>query len=175
MTDKLQTLIDKQEIRDALMRYCIGIDRCDLKLVLSAFHEDALDNHSGVEERAVDRFTRTINARSMWVNHNLGNILIEVADSTAASHAYFTAWHRLTHEGITFDWVIAGRYVDRFECRNSQWRIIHRTVVYDCERFDPVSAERPVGHPAATFLERVVRGERSQADFSYQVMTYPIP
>ena len=58
--DKVQLLIDKQEIYDALMRYCIGIDRGDLALVLSAFHDDALDNHIGIEERAVERFTRTV-------------------------------------------------------------------------------------------------------------------
>ena len=169
---KLQLLLDKQEIHEALMRYCIGIDRCDLQLVLSAFHEDALDNHSGVEERAVDRFTRTINARSMWVCHNIGNVLIQVNGAEAASQSYFTAWHRLTHEGRTFDWVIAGRYVDRFTRRNGEWRIAHRTVVYDCERFDLVSPEKPVGHPSATFFDRVVRGERSQADFSYQLMRF---
>ncbi|HEX4378281.1 MAG TPA: nuclear transport factor 2 family protein [Steroidobacteraceae bacterium] len=170
--DKLQVLLDKQEIHEALMRYCLGIDRCDLALVLSVFHEDALDNHSGVEERAVDRFTRTINSRSMWVNHNIGNVFIQVDGAKAVSQSYFTAWHRLTHDERTYDWVIAGRYLDRFERRQHVWRIAHRTVVYDCERFDRVSPDRPVGHPAATFFEKVVRGERSQQDFSYQLMRF---
>jgi SnoaL-like domain len=169
---RLQILLDKQEIHEALMRYCLGIDRCDLELVLSAFHDDALDNHSGVEERAVDRFKRTVGGRSMWVNHNIGNIFIQVDDSAASSQAYFTAWHRLAHDARTFDWVIAGRYLDRFERRTGSWRIAHRTVVYDCERFDLVSAERPVGHPAATFFDHVVRGERSRDDFSYQLMRF---
>jgi hypothetical protein len=169
---QIQVLLDKQAIHEALMRYCIGIDRCDLPLVLSAFHEDAMDNHSGVEERAVDRFTRTVGSRSMWVCHNTGNVLIQVHGSSAASQSYFTAWHRLTHESRTYDWVIAGRYLDRFERRNGDWRIAHRTVVYDCERFDPVNTDRPAGHPSASFFERVVRGERSREDFSYQLMRF---
>jgi hypothetical protein len=169
---KLQLLIDRQEIHDALVRYCCGIDRCDLALVLSAFHDDALDNHSGVEERAVDRFTRTIAARSMWTCHNLGNVLIQVEGSTAAVLSCFTAWHRLTHEGRSFDWVISGRYIDRFERRKAEWRIAHRTVVYDCERFDEVRADKPTGHPAATFFSGVIRGTNSRADFSYQVLRF---
>jgi len=169
---KYQLIIDKQEIYEALLRYCYGIDRCDLALVLSAFHEDALDNHSGVEERAIDRFTRTVGARSMWTCHNIGNVLIQVDGANAAVQSYLTAWHRLSHEGRTYDWVIGGRYVDRFECRKGEWRIAHRTVVYDCERFDEVSAARPAGHPAATFFDRVIRGAQSRSDFSYQVLRF---
>lgn len=163
-------LVARQEIHDALLRYCWGIDRGDLELVLSAFHEDALDNHGGYEERAVDRFRRTVVEGSpMRTSHHLGNVLIQVDGLRAAAQSYLTAWHQFSFEGRSHDWVIAGRYLDQFECRKGQWRISHRTVVYDIERFtDP--GTRPDGHPAAAFFEHVIRGERSRNDYSYRLM-----
>lgn len=163
-------LLARQEIEDALLRYCWGIDRADLDLVLSAFHEDARDNHSGVEESAVERFTRTVvEGAAMRTSHNLSNILIQIDGSTAATQSYFTAWHQFEYEGTTYDWVIAGRYIDRFECRAGLWRIAHRMVVYDFQRFDG-PGKVPSGHPALKLFDTVVRGQKSRADYSYQVL-----
>jgi 3-phenylpropionate/cinnamic acid dioxygenase small subunit len=168
---KLEALLARQEIHDVLVRYCAGIDRGDLKLILSAFHEDARDNHTGVEETAVERFTRTVvEGASMWTSHNLSNILIEVDGSSANAQSCFTAWHRFDIQKITHDWVIAGRYLDRFERRNGDWRIFHRTVLYDCERYDEVAA-RPDGHPA--LLDHALRGSRSRNDYFYQLFRFP--
>jgi hypothetical protein len=165
-----QSLRARQEIHDALLRYCWGIDRGDLDLVLSAFHEDARDNHSGVEEGAVERFTRTVvQGASMRTSHQLGNVLIQVDDARASAQSYLTAWHQFEFEGKIYDWVIAGRYLDRFELRHGQWRIAHRTVVYDLERFDEPGT-KPVGHSTTSFFDHVVRGQRSRADYSYQVL-----
>jgi hypothetical protein len=169
---RLDGLIARQDIHDALMRYCSGIDRGDLALVLSAFHDDALDNHSGVVETAVERFTRTVvEGGPIWTSHNIGNILIQLNGASAVSQSCFTAWHRLDIEGRTYDWVIAGRYLDRFECRAGDWRISYRTVVYDCQRFDEVQPI-PGGHAASTFFDHVIRGSGSKADFFYELFRF---
>ena len=163
-------LLARQAINDALLRYCWGIDRGDLGLVLSAFHEGAMDNHSGVEESAVERFTRTVReASDMQTSHNLNNVQIQVDGSQAAAQSYFTARHQFEFEGKTWDWVISGRYADKFECRKGQWGIVHRTVVYDMERFE-VAGQRPLGHPAEGFFAHVIRGQRGRADYSYQIL-----
>jgi 3-phenylpropionate/cinnamic acid dioxygenase small subunit len=163
-------LLARQQIHNALMRYCWGIDRGDLELILSAFHADARDNHSGVEESAVERFTRTVvEGAAMRTSHNLGNILIQVEGDVASAQSYLTAWHQFEFEGQTYDWVLAGRYLDRFECRNGDWRIAHRTVVYELERFDGPGT-KPNGHPAVGFFDHVIRGERSRKDYSFQLL-----
>lgn len=173
--DGLQTLLARQAIGDALLRYCWGVDRGDLGLVLSAFHEDARDNHSGVEESAVERFRRTVvEGAGMKTSHNLTNVLIQVEGAAASAQSNFIAWHQFDFEGETYDWVIAGRYLDRFERRGGDWRISHRTVVYDFERFD-TAGRRPVGHPAHPFFDHVVRGQKSRADLSYQVLSARAP
>lgn len=166
----LKALLDRQEIHDALMRYCWGVDRGDLELVLSAFHADARDNHSGIEESAVERFTRTVKeSATMRTSHNLGNVLIQIDGTTASAQSCFTAWHQFEYEARTYDWIIAGRYLDRFTCRDGQWRIAHRTVVYDLARFDG-PGEVPAEHPASRFFDHVIRGEKSRNDYSYRIM-----
>jgi hypothetical protein len=82
----------------------------------------------------------------MRTSYDLVNIPIEIDGTAAAAQSYFTAWHQFEFEGRTWDWIIAGRYLDRFECRHGQWRIVHRNVVYDLERFDG-PGEIPAGHP----------------------------
>jgi len=167
---RYQALLARQEIYDCLMRYCWGIDRADLDLILSAFHHDARDNHSGVEESAVERFTRTVvEGAAMRTSHNLGNVLIQIDGVSAAAQSYFTAWHQFDSDGKTYDWIIAGRYLDRFECRDGKWGIAYRTVVYDLARFDG-PGEVPAGHPAARLFDHVIRGEKSRNDYSYRVM-----
>lgn len=174
MSHDLTALFARQSIHDALLRYCWGVDRADLGLILSAFHDDALDNHSGVEERAVDRFTRTVAAgAAMKTSHNLTNILIQVDGQTAAAQSNLIALHQFDHAGETWDWVIAGRYLDTFECRAGEWRINYRTVVYDMERFHK-AGDKPAGHPAEGFFAHVVRGAKSREDLSYQVLRRPV-
>ena len=45
MTDTLQSLIDKQEIRDCMARYARGVDRADWEAVRDTYHDDAYDDH----------------------------------------------------------------------------------------------------------------------------------
>jgi len=42
---RLLAAADKEEIRDALFRYCRGIDRGDAAMMRSAYHADAIEHH----------------------------------------------------------------------------------------------------------------------------------
>ena len=44
----LQSLLDREAIRDCLLRYCRGIDRCDEEALRSAYWEDATDCHASL-------------------------------------------------------------------------------------------------------------------------------
>ena len=41
----LERLASKDAIHDVLMRYCRGIDRLDVELLKSCYHEDSWDDH----------------------------------------------------------------------------------------------------------------------------------
>lgn len=169
----LRVVVDRQEINDALMRYCRGIDRLDEQLVLSAFHADAMDNHTGTDLSVVERVPKVLAKAStavQWTSHNLCNVLIELDGDIANSESYLIAYHRIENEGRDLDWILGARYVDRFERRDSSWRIAHRTVIYDWDRFDEVG-ERPFGLAEATFADGAEQARRSTADFSYRRLT----
>jgi ketosteroid isomerase-like protein len=165
----VRALLDKQEIHDALLRYCRGIDRADADLVLSAFHDDAMDDHVGVDQAVAERVPRVVeNSKTAvrWTSHNLCNVLIELDGDVANSESYLIAYHRIAHDGRDLDWVLGARYVDRFERRAGAWRIAHRTVVYDWERFDEV-VDAPDGVPQASFTDDARHGIRTTEDYSY--------
>ena len=46
MARSLRLIGDRQAIHNVIVRYCRGVDRSDPDLVLTAFHEDVIDNHN---------------------------------------------------------------------------------------------------------------------------------
>jgi hypothetical protein len=92
--------------------------------------------------------------------HAICNELIELDGDTAHREAYFLAFHRLVRDGATVDLLFAGRYVDRLERRDGEWRIAHRVVVHDWSRIDPVAETFPG-------LDQFVHGRRAPDDLVY--------
>jgi ketosteroid isomerase-like protein len=173
---RLRLIEDRRAIHDVIVRYCRGVDRSDPDLVLSAFHDDAIDNHFGVvlpfrEAIGTLKAPRSADGRPTSKTtsmHNICNVLIELDGDVARCETYVTVIVRIPHDGGAVDWMHAGRYVDRFERRHREWRIAHRTVVYDLERFDEV-VPAPEELSQARYLANAVRGQRGLADFSYEI------
>ena len=88
--EKLQMLIDREEIRDATLRYSRGLDRHDTALLVSAYHEDAWDDHGGFIGNRED-FARVNNAlhERYWIRHqhHMTNQIIEIDGDTARCEA----------------------------------------------------------------------------------------
>jgi hypothetical protein len=173
---RLQHIEDRQAIHDVIVRYCRGVDRSDPDLVLSAFHDDAIDNHFGPvlpfrEAIGTLKTARAGGPPSKTTSmHNLCNVLIELDGDIARCESYVIVIVRIPQAaGGAIDWMHAGRYVDRFERRNGDWRIAYRTVVYDVERFDAV-VPAPDGLSQARYLDHAVRGKRGRGDYSYEIL-----
>ena len=137
-------LADREAIRQCLYRYSRGTDRCDEAMLRSAYWEDAVDDHlsfSGDREAFIAWSMPILGAMDARF-HLLANILIELHGDEAAVETYFYGFHRLRPEtGEPYDVVISGRYVDRFEKRDDEWRIGRRIVVVDWFREYPDSAD----------------------------------
>jgi hypothetical protein len=143
--DRLDRVLDQQEIRDVVYRYCRGIDRRDYPMVRSCYHPDAIDDHGdfrgGVEDfieyvqRGLPRFDRTM--------HFVGNLLVEPDRdrSRARVESYTVAHHRLlaSRAKPERDYTVGLRYVDDFERRDGHWRIAARVCVFEWSRIDPVA------------------------------------
>jgi hypothetical protein len=139
----LQILLDKQEIYEVLLRYCRGIDRLDESLLRSVYHPDATDDHGLFKGKASDfidwalEYFRT-KMKLTW--HVIMNVLIEVEGDVAYSEAYSVAYHRVK-EQKEFDWIVGGRFVDRFERRKGAWKISQRRLVFEWSRKEPATEE----------------------------------
>ncbi len=159
----LQALLDKQEIHEAVMRYCRGIDRCDEELVRSVFHADSTVDYGEFFRGSGPEFAKMIVPILLqtWKStmHFIGTNSLELAGDVAYSEAYFVAYSRLERDGKEYDQIGSGRYVDRFERRDSAWKIADRVLVGEWNRVDAV-VESGLG--GATL------GHRSRQDISYR-------
>jgi ketosteroid isomerase-like protein len=129
---ELQERLDVEAIRDALMRYCRGVDRLDADVISSVYHPDAHDDHVGrvftgedVGQGLVDWMAETM----VKTSHNITTSNVDVSGDTAASEAYTTSMHLQTVDGEPRMMLAVARYVDRFERRDGEWKIIDRLVV----------------------------------------------
>jgi SnoaL-like domain len=139
---EMRELLDKQAIHEALMRYCRGIDRCDEELIRSAYHPGAYDDHGefrGTVEEFVPWALHALQIDPAMVTmHSISNEYVEVRGDVAFSEAYFIAYHRSGPPEKKTDMTLGGRYVDRYERRNGQWKIARRRVLHDWTRVDYV-------------------------------------
>jgi hypothetical protein len=131
--DKLQALIDRQEIGDVLKRYCRAIDRRDRALLERVYWPDATDDHAtfrGTPAEFIEyAFAHTA---QMATSHMITNILIDFeSDTKAFSECYFSAYHNFPGAAGRMDRTVGGRYLDDFEKRDGRWAISRRTLCID--------------------------------------------
>jgi hypothetical protein len=88
--------------------------------------------------------------------HFVSNVLIELEGDVAWVESYLLAYHRTAEQT---DRLFAGRYVDRCERRDGEWRIARRELVREFLRVDPAGDQTPADEPP--------RARRSREDPAY--------
>lgn len=129
----------RQQITDVLHRYARGWDRLDEETLRSCFHSDSTHQHGGFKGLSHDFITAGWKSVQVTksMTHMISNIMIELEGDQAVSECYFLAHHRRpakTNPEEDMDWFLKGRYLDRFERRNGEWKISHRTGLSDFAR-----------------------------------------
>jgi hypothetical protein len=158
-----EELSAREEIRAVVHGYCRAADRCDGELLRSVYHPDATEDHGGFVGGAAQFCDEVIpRLRALWTgtHHVLGQIHIELDGDVAHVESYFVGYHvRAPDErGRVLMWQLGGRYVDRFERRDSAWLIAHRLLIEDWEDMREIKEEG--GRPFE-------RGRRDRRDGSY--------
>jgi hypothetical protein len=167
MDEKLQYLLDRLEIQDVVNRYARGLDRHDDDVLRSVFHEDAVDNHGpwvGGREAFVAWANGPCHGHTNAHLHQITTHNCEIDGDVAHTESYCQWVHRLKDEETVT--VGGGRYVDRLEKREGEWRIAARTVTYDWVRAAPL----PSGLGAEAFGVRQPTGGRRPNDPIYQLL-----
>ncbi|WP_310531281.1 nuclear transport factor 2 family protein [Novosphingobium sp.] len=133
---QLQELLDKQAITEVLYRYCRGVDRGDVALLASVYHDDGIDDHGFWKGLGKD-FAVFINGMLLEsgsgnCQHMISNVLIELDGDVAFVESYSDA----VRDTGTHRESVQTRYLDRFERRLGEWRIAHRLVVRDLHHME---------------------------------------
>jgi hypothetical protein len=134
MEQRLQVLLDKQDIHEVLLRQARAFDRRDEALFETIYHPGAqrLTPEGFIPQPDAQLATvRSYEADRPASAHIIGNHLIEVEGDVAFSEAYFLIVWQSSEEGATLTHMRGGRYLDRFERRDGVWRIGFRVITDD--------------------------------------------
>jgi hypothetical protein len=158
------SLAARQEITELIYRYCRSVDRLDVPLGHSIWHDDAIadygaDVYQGDGRGVIDHICAQ-HLHTLHHSHQVSNILIELDGDRAASEAYVTASLRVRRGAQLMQMTVWSRYVDRWSCRQGRWALDHRLAVRDFDEIREVVAMK----------EHDV-GRRDRSDPSYAALT----
>ncbi|MFT4045318.1 MAG: nuclear transport factor 2 family protein [Solimonas sp.] len=166
-TQELQALLDRERIREAIARLARGEDRRDAALISASYWPDSKTDY-GVFTGNFDEYLAWVVPGSPAIpvtQHILGQTWIELKGEVALAETHVTSYHRVDMGSEERDTVIGGRYLDRFEKRNGEWRIAERTMLYDWFRDFGVSVDWSQGVMGLPFSASHYTG-RATGDYS---------
>jgi hypothetical protein len=155
MERALEALLDKEAIRDCFLRYLRGIDRLDVDLIKSAFHDDAIDNHTRDVRGSIEELL------AWWLPQQAGReATLDLDGDIAHVESYFFVFIKQTAQNQGA--LIGGRYADRFERRDGVWKIALRVVLPEWQ------ADADARNTAIVKKAGAAPGARDRSDPTYQ-------
>lgn len=170
-------LQDRQAIRECLMTYSRAIDRLDRELLISVYHDDAIDDHGvfvGTREAfadwAIDMHTRT----HLSHQHCIFNFTTDLDGDVAHTESYYM-FVGLNRAGTPLT-MGGGRYLDRFEKRDGRWAIAARVCIRDWAQLETIpevldqstmTAVKGLSEQIKTLMRTGPQPSRDRADVSY--------
>ena len=168
MDAALSALLDRDAIRRALVTLARGEDRRDAALITSALWPDSVTDY-GVYKADFPEYLEWVVPGAEAITctqHVLGQSHIELATSTARVETQVISYHRVTYApGDEHDTCIGGRYLDVFEKRDGEWRILQRKMLYDWSQDWGAAADWSQGVMGMPFSDPRFSG-RAHGDWS---------
>jgi len=134
---ELQEFKDREAIREAIHRYCQAVDRCDLEMLKSCYWSDGYDDHGFFAGNAHE-FAEYVIPCLERVNssmHSITNTRFKFDGDRCACSSQWHVVHRLAHDDGFTDFLHDGRYLDVWEKRAGEWKILHRIIAGDLDRW----------------------------------------
>ena len=161
----VQYLTDRTAILDCIARHARGCDRHDVDMLTSTYHDDGVDEH-GVAINPGPRYAQWANAvhgaTSQTHTHNITTHTCEIDGDVAHCESYVLVG--LLDLGGTTATILSGRYLDRLERRDGEWRIaVRRSTVELMFTADARALQAPVFRD-----QGYLKGTRDTRDLSYE-------
>ena len=162
---RMDQLLDRQDILDCLTRFSRGMDRFDRECFLSAFHPDAViaaGDFVGGPVALYQWASAMHDSGQIATHHNLLNHTCEIEGDTAHTETYYLFAARNRDET---NWLAGGRYLDRLQRLDGDWRIALRTNVIEWSGVVPTM---PLPFADVPDIHANGGSSRTTADPSYQ-------
>jgi hypothetical protein len=159
-------LKDRLAIQDVVMRHARGVDRHDVDLMNSCYHEDGVARYGPAVIQGPDYGEWSNGAhvgRFRLHSHNITNLNTDIEGDVAYCESYVMAVFLSSDQKRSS--LVSGRYFDQLKRRDGEWRIaVRRTVIDICLEGD------------ASFLGAFRGSEVDESDFwSQKDMSYKRP
>ncbi|WP_297493962.1 nuclear transport factor 2 family protein [Acidocella sp.] len=144
MTDTLQDLAARQAITDHIHRYCRSVDRLDIPLGHSIWHDDGIAEYPGYYQgpgKGVIDLICQNHQGLLHHTHQVTNILIQLQGRSAGSETYCIATLRMQKGDKTLQMMVWSRYVDHWSCRDGHWGLDKRIAIRE---FDEIREVTPM-------------------------------
>ncbi len=146
MAVTVDQLVHRESIRDVARRYSRGVDRLDADCMRSAYWPDAIDEHGSFVGNAWEFVDHCMTGHTRWRStmHCIFNHLIEFDPDGmhARGEVYNTTYLFRADSAVLDTWW--GRYLDRYEERAGEWRIVHRVCVHEGTRTEEIAQTMPI-------------------------------
>ncbi len=165
MSFSLTQLSDLESIRNVAKLYCRGVDKLDIETMKLVYWPEATGDHGVFDGNAWQFWEMCMDVNQAWraTLHCIYNHSVELDDDGVhARGEIYNITHLFKGDSAELEtWY--GRYLDEYEKRGDEWRIIRRVGVHDGSTvtesptwdmdtsvfrqgsFDRPSSKRPIG------------------------------
>lgn len=165
LNQNVQYLMDRTAILDCISQHARAHDRFDVELLTAAYHPDGKDEHGYAINEGPDYADWANSAHQAGAElhtHNITTHTCDIDDDVAHCESYVIVM-LLNKDGKTAR-LISGRYIDRLERRDGEWKIALRRSTVDVLLAGDASILK-----APIFREQgYTKGLRNMDDVSYQ-------
>jgi hypothetical protein len=161
----VQYLVDRTAILDCIANHARGHDRHDVELMTSTYHEDGVDEHGFAINPGPaygEWANKTHAAASETTTHNITTHTCEIDGDVAHCESYVLVGLLSPDEKTTT--LIGGRYVDRLERRDGEWKLLVRRATAEWL----FNADASFLHSRMFKAQGYVKGTRDKRDLSYE-------
>jgi len=164
----LRELADREAIRELVYRYCRAVDRRDFAQLATLYHPRAIDDHTpyfcGPAAEFVARLPQ-IMAVNRLTSHQVTNMLIAVEGDYAEGEIHTLAYHLVDEPGGAIDFLVGGRYLDRYTRHEGRWLFMQRKIVLDWSSREPSRFDPEAARAAGAVLGTAGEGDPSYGYF----------
>lgn len=165
LESQMQEMADRQAIFECIKRNARGNDRFDADLTANSYHVDGLHEVGENRVPGPGYGAHANAAHGKLFDANLHNVTMHMCDIDGdVAHAESYSLGMFLDKGGETGRVLAGRYIDRLEKRDGQWRIVLRRSTVE------IALEGRAALPTGALLpgSGYLRGNRDRTDPSYE-------